>query len=136
MKSYKERLESLQEHRPSIIRNSILVFVYRTLFGLIGMTAFILGVAMIINAAVGQNIISFIIDKNKENTTPDTYKSLGMLLGLLLILTGIISFFIYSLAGKVSRRNSYIMDLEDLTTEMIDESETKDIPEAQEEEDK
>lgn len=119
MKKYKERFEWLQESRPSIFRNSILVFLYKTICGLIGLLTIVVGVAMIINAAIGQDVISYIVGENSKSETVFIYKSLGWFIGMLLIITGVIAFLIYTLAGKVERRNNYIRGLEMLTDEVI-----------------
>jgi hypothetical protein len=107
----KEKLDKLRETSPSVIRNSIWMFVYRIAGFILALALTILGIVMLVSSTTGCSSMSIILGEDKE-TVRENYARLSFYAGIAFFVTGILCAIISRLAAKLIRRNMYIIDLE------------------------
>lgn len=112
----KEKYNSLKEESPSVIRNSLLMFLYRIIGALLGIVLIVLGICMLISSTAGYTIMSVVMGEN-ETIKNEQYSQLSFFAAIVIITIGILCLIISRLANKLIRRNIYIMELEEVMDE-------------------
>ena len=113
MPKLKDQYELLKENSPSVVGNSLLMFIYRIVGMLLSLAAILFSISLLVNAAIGNQLMSFITGTPAK--LPDEVTAhITVFVALVSIGLGILFFIISTLAKRLLKRNTYIIELEEI----------------------
>lgn len=108
------KLEYLLTHSPSIIRNSIVIRLVRTLAWILGVTLFVGGWGLIISGMISGTLMEALMPGQMTEgvqVTQEEWDGMSIVLGLAGVFLGSMFLFMTKLSGMVLKRNAFIFEL-------------------------
>ncbi len=120
----KHLYDKLKESRPSMLRMSILTWLLWLVGNLVALACVILGAAIYIDTTAGKKILSYIKNTDTVTEAETGDRSLSLFLATIFIIAGILFYTIAFLSRRLTIRNNYIGELEQL----MDDEMNKPLP--------